>query len=255
MLLQKQGFPQEDELVLCTVTAVQYHSVFCKLDEYGKTGMIHISEVAPGRIRNTRDYVKEGKKIVCKVLRINKEKEQIDLSLRRVNETQKRQKLNQIKQEQLAEKIVEQAAKKHNKAVMDVFNALSKALLPKYGGLFPAFEEAAQGNIDFSNFVDKKVAAELAETIKQRIKPKEVTIKGDLVLSTYAPNGVELIKKVLKKGNKTSIRYKGAGAYHVEVVANDYKTAEKTLKTALEAMLAEAKTNKVVAEFKREEHV
>ncbi|MBI2651000.1 hypothetical protein HYX01_00865 [Candidatus Woesearchaeota archaeon] len=52
MLLQKKGFPEEDELVMCTVLKVQYHSVLVGLDEYGKNGMIHISEVSPGRIRN-----------------------------------------------------------------------------------------------------------------------------------------------------------------------------------------------------------
>ena len=36
MLLKKKGFPEEDELVMCTVTKVQFHSVFCNLDEYDK---------------------------------------------------------------------------------------------------------------------------------------------------------------------------------------------------------------------------
>src|SRR3989338_3106883 len=107
MLLEKKGFPAEEELVLCTVTNVQFHSVFVTLDEYNsRTGMIHISEVAPGRIRNIRDFVIEGKKVVCKVLRINQEKGHIDLSLRRVNESQKQLKLNEIKQEQFAENIL-----------------------------------------------------------------------------------------------------------------------------------------------------
>ncbi|TAL53018.1 MAG: S1 RNA-binding domain-containing protein, partial [Nanoarchaeota archaeon] len=93
MLLQKKGFPPESELVLCTVTNVQGHSVFVKIEDYGISGMIHISEVAPGRIRNIRDYVKEGKLIVCKVLRVNKERGHVDLSLRRVTESQKRAKI------------------------------------------------------------------------------------------------------------------------------------------------------------------
>jgi len=68
MLLKKTGFPEDEELVLCTVTGINPHSVFCTLDEYGgRTGMIHISEVAPGRIRNIREYVTKGKKVVCKV--------------------------------------------------------------------------------------------------------------------------------------------------------------------------------------------
>ncbi len=111
MLAKKQGLPEEDELVLCTVTSVQHHSVFVNLDEYGKTAMIHISEVAPGRIRNIRDYVKEGKVVVCKVLKIN-ERGNVDISLRRVTEAQRRAKINQIKQGQKIEKIVEVTARK-----------------------------------------------------------------------------------------------------------------------------------------------
>ena len=97
MLLQKEGFPEEDEFVLCTVNNVHYHSVFVKLDEYGKTGLIHISEIAPGRIRNIRDYVIEGKKVVCKILKVDAKTGHIDLSLRRVNENQKKIKINEIK--------------------------------------------------------------------------------------------------------------------------------------------------------------
>ena len=59
--------PKEGEIVLCKVTKIFHSSVFANLVEYGdfSSGMIHISEIAPGRIRNLRDYVKVGKQIVC----------------------------------------------------------------------------------------------------------------------------------------------------------------------------------------------
>jgi translation initiation factor 2 subunit 1 len=79
MLYKKTGLPEESELVLCTVTKVLPNSVFVTLDEYGIDGLIHISEVSPGRIRNIRDFVKEGKKVVCKILRINVERGQVDV--------------------------------------------------------------------------------------------------------------------------------------------------------------------------------
>ncbi len=259
MLSTNAAFPNEDELVLCTVTAVQYHSVFCTLDEYGnRTGMIHISEVAPGRIRNIRDFVKEGKKIVCKVLRVNLEKGHIDLSLRRVNENQKRQKLNQVKQEQLAEKIVEHAAKQHLKKPEEIHAALSKALVPKYGGLFPAFEDVVQGGLDLATVIDKKLAADITAAIAQRIKPKEITVDGDLTLLSHAPNGIELVKDILKHAKNTpgkpEIRYKGAGIYHLVIKSDDYKTGEKLLKQSVDAALEAAKSKKTQAEFARAEH-
>jgi translation initiation factor 2 subunit 1 len=259
MLLKKTGFPQEEELVLCTVTAVQYSSVFCTLDEYGnRTGMIHISEIAPGRIRNIREYVKEGKKIVCKVLRINPEKGHIDLSLRRVSEMQKREKLNHIKQEQLAEKIIEHVAKQHLKKPEEIYKLISDKLIPKYGGLFQAFEEASQGQLDLGTLIDKKLAGDLAAAIAQRIKPREVQVDGDLQLLSYAPNGIELVQDALHKAaatpGKPVIRYKGAGTYHISITSDDYKTAEKRLKEAVDAALDTAKAHKMQAEFVRAEH-
>jgi len=92
MLYRREGFPVDDELVFCTVTKIFHSSVFVVLDEYDKSGMINISEIAPGRIRNIRDYIEMGKKIVCKVLRVDSVKGHIDLSLRRVNEMEKKKK-------------------------------------------------------------------------------------------------------------------------------------------------------------------
>src|SRR3989339_1873960 len=98
MLHHKKGYPEEEEIVFCKVTKIFPNSVFVEILEYGEQGLVHISEIAPGRIRNLRDYVSEGRQIVCKVLRIDRQRGHIDLSLRRVNSTQRGEKLEQIKQ-------------------------------------------------------------------------------------------------------------------------------------------------------------
>ena len=91
LLFRKKGLPEEEEIVICEVTKIYQNSVFANIIEYDKSGMLHISEVSPGRIRNIYDYVKVGKIIICKILSVNKEKGHVDLSLRRVTESQKRQ--------------------------------------------------------------------------------------------------------------------------------------------------------------------
>ncbi|MBI4146947.1 translation initiation factor IF-2 subunit alpha [Candidatus Woesearchaeota archaeon] len=256
MLLKKTGFPTDEELVLCTVTGITPHSVFCTLDEYGgRTGMIHISEIAPGRIKNIREYVQEGKKVVCKVLQTNKEKGHIDLSLRRVNEMQKRNKLNQIKQEQLAEKIIEYSAKQQGDSVLTVYNKLAEKLVPKYGTIFAAFEQVAHDQLDLETLADKKIAKTLTDAIKQRIKPPIVKIDGTMKLTSYTPAGIEDIKEALSEAVKKGIdvRYLGAGAYHFEVQAGDYKEAEKKLKEAVDAVVELAEKHDVQAEWARTE--
>lgn len=255
-MIQKQGFPEENEFVLCTITGVNPHSVFCTLDEYGgRTGMIHISEVAPGRIRNIREYVQEGKKIVCKILRINKEKGHIDLSLRRVNESQRRNKLNEIKQEQLSEKIIEFVAKQTGESPKKLNEKLSEKLLKEYVSLFAAFEEVANDKLNLETLLDKKTAKAFTDIIKQRIKPQEIRIGGDFTLTSYAPDGVEYIREALLLAEKegVQVRYLGAGTYHVELKGEDYKEAEKILKKAVDATLGYADKHDMTAKFARKE--
>lgn len=252
MLLQQKGFPQEEELVLCTVTGLQTHSVFCTLDEFGgRTGMIHISEIAPGRIKNIREHVTKGKKLVCKVINVNKEKGYIDLSLRRVSETQKRQKANEIKREQLSEKIIEQYARQEKKDVKKLYKDIAKVIMPKYGRLAACFEKVAKDQESLETLgVNKKTADALTRAIHERMKPEERIIEGDLVLTSYAPNGAELIRDLLVK-TKLGISYRGAGTYHVQVKSDDFKKAEKQLKKAIDGALLTAKKSKIDAQWKR----
>ncbi len=257
MLLKKQGFPEESELVLCTVTSVQFHSVFVNIDEYDKGGMIHISEVSPGRIRNIRDFVKEGKKIVCKVLRINQEKGYIDLSLRRVNESEKRRKIDDTKKEQNAEKIVEIAAGKIGIKTEELYAEISKKIM-SFASLHEFFEEAVKSPGALENLeIDKKRLKIIEETINQRIKPSEVNIAGKLKITTFAPNGIDVIKESLKKAEdaargKISINYLGSGLYRFMVKAPDYKVAEKIMKSATETAVSHVAKHAGTAEFNRD---
>ena len=258
MFFKKQGFPEEGDLVLCTVTSVQFHSVFVDMDEYGKGGMIHISEVSPGRIRNIRDFVKEGKKIVCKVLRINQEKGYIDLSLRRVNESEKRRKIDQIKREQNAEKIVEIAAGKLGLKTEILYKEISDKALSQYQSLYEFFEASTKDEKLLESLgMEKKNLKVLHETVNQRIKPSEVEIKGKLKIMTYAPDGIGVIKDSLKKAEEAgkgriSIIYLGSGLYRLMIKAPDYKEAEKLMKNATESAISIVVKNDGAAEFTRE---
>ena len=256
MLYYKEGFPEEDDIVLCTVTAVHGHSVFAKLDEYGKSGMIHISEVSPGRIRNIRDFVVEGKKIICKVLRIDKKKGHIDLSLRRVNEGQKKKKTNEIKQEQKAEKIIEGVAKKFNKEVKSLYREVSSKIFEKYEYVHECFNDIVIGKTNLEKLsVDKGIADELTKAVREKIKPPEVEIKGVLKLKSYEPDGIEIVKGALKKaiGANISVKYKGAGDYSVIVNAPNYKEAEKLLKNSIDKVERYMEKKKGTISFEREE--
>ncbi|MBN1386250.1 S1 RNA-binding domain-containing protein [Candidatus Woesearchaeota archaeon] len=232
LLRKREGLPEEGELVLCTVTKVYHHSVFCNIHEYERQGMIHISEVSPGRIRNLGDFVKEGKTVICKILRIDHERNHIDLSLRRVNESEKRFKSNQIKLEQKSEKIIEFAAKELKKDFNKLYDEITPRIYKSVDSLHDAFEEAIYDEKALDRYgIDRKVLDVLIPLIKQRIKPPQVTITGTLKLRSYDPDGLSIIKEAAKKGldDHTSIRYAGGGRFGITVTHSNYKEAEKVL--------------------------
>ncbi len=258
MLLLKEGFPEEDELVLCTVTNIHYHSVFAKLDLYGKTGLIHISEISPGRIRNIRDFVVEGKKVVCKVLRVDKKTGHIDLSLRRVNDNQKRKKINEIKQEQKAEKIIEQVAKNNNEDPRNVYRALTEKIFKKYSDLTSCFKYVVKKEDLLENLgIDKDISDQLVEIIKVRFKEEDIIIGGTLKLRSFEPDGMEIIKKALINADSVddaiTISYKGGGTYNTYVKSKNYKDAEKILDKAVKKALAFTEKGLGKGEFIRKE--
>jgi small subunit ribosomal protein S1 len=67
--------------VMGTVSRLMEFGAFVKL-EPGVEGLIHISELAHGRVFRTSDIVSEGQEVEVKVLSVDKEKQRIGLSLK-----------------------------------------------------------------------------------------------------------------------------------------------------------------------------
>ncbi len=259
MLLKREGFPEEGELVWCKVLKVNPHSVFVKLEEYGKTGLINISEVSPGRIRNIRDYVQEGRFIVCKVLRVNVAKQQIDLSLRRVGENQKREKTTEIKQELKAEKYLELIASKIKKPLQEVHAKVWKAISKDYDYIHQFFEDLVSGEVKITDYnIPQVIAKPLKEIVFERVKPKQVSLKQVVKIHTELGNGLEVVKQGLKqalthaKRYNVELKYAGAGAFLVKFTGKDYKQCEKGIETFNNALTKALKKHAVI-EFSRKD--
>jgi len=237
MFYKKKGFPEVGEILMCTVKKVLFHSVFVYLDEYeGAEGMLHISEVAPGRIRNIRDYVKEGKKIICKVLDVNKEKGHIDLSLRRVNKAQRRNKVRDYKQEQKAEKLLENVGRKLKLSIKEMYDKAGYIMIKKFGTLSDCFYSIIDNQIDLVSElgIESKIAEKIVSVVKEKIRPVEVVVSGIISVSDSHSDGIDRIKKVLKgmkefKSYGAKIVYISAPKYSIKITAVDYKTAEERI--------------------------
>jgi len=254
MFYKKNGMPQEGEIILGTVKKILYHSVFVSLDEYrGLDGMVHISEISPGRIRNVRDYVKEGKQIVCKVLKVQKNGH-IDLSLRRVGTNQRINKNTEYKQEFKAEKLLKLIGKNLEKDLETMYKEIGYSLKEDYGSLNKAFERLVLEPEEIKEFnLTKKLEEELIKTVLDKIKPKEVEIRGNLSLELDTSNGITIIKKILTKLQRGEIKitYISAPNYRVNVKASDYKTAEGLIEQLKEDAIKEIESHGGKGSFKK----
>ena len=98
--------------------------------------------------------------------------------------------------------------------------------------IFTAFEDIVEGTFSLSETkIDKKLAKQIEDLVKERIKPKQVQIEGKFTIATFEENGVAHVKKALidarTAASDAEIRYLGAGQYKIVVVAEEYKDAEK----------------------------
>lgn len=262
MFYKKKGLPEENEILLCTIKKVLPNSVFVDLDEYeNKEGLIHISEISPGRIRNIRDFVKEGKKIVCKVLKIKREIGHIDLSLRRVNQAQRINKNEEYKQEHRAEKILELLAKQNNDDLKGMYEKIGYKIIDEFGSLNSCFQELIKDESILKSLnLNTKLEKELIIIVKEKIKIKEVKIARIIRLKSILPNGIELIKGTLKKINDIgvkedlgcSILYAGAPNYRITLTALNYKDAEKNMEKIVQCALSDFKGKGTVEIIKNE---
>jgi len=90
--------PEVGELVIATITKIGDHGAYVILDEYDKIqGFLHVSEIAPGWVRNINKYVKENEKVVAIVKKVREGREEIDLSLKHISKDQRKKKLLDVK--------------------------------------------------------------------------------------------------------------------------------------------------------------
>jgi translation initiation factor 2 subunit 1 len=250
--------PEEGELVVATVTSIRNFGAFVTLDEYNKReAFIHLSEVATGWVKYIRDHIREGQKIVARVLRIDPAKAQIDLSLKRINDHQRRERIQSWKNEQRAMRLLAVVATALKLEEQETHALFAEGLVEKYGSLFHAFELAAADTKKFQKENGKEpwVGAFLA-TAQESLTPPHVTITGILEVRSTGPDGLERVRAALLAAEKVDteavlVQYVGAPRYRVQVEGSQYKQVEETLRKATEAAIEKIKASGGEGSFSR----
>jgi translation initiation factor 2 subunit 1 len=241
-------FPEEGELVVGTVTSIRNFGAFVTLDEYAnREAFIHLSEVATGWVKYIRDHIREGQKIVARVLRLDLAKNQVDLSLKRINDHQRREKIQSWKNEQKAVRLLNLVAQGLKITPEETHSAFAETLIERYGSLFGAFEVAAADPKRFQKEGGKPAwVGAFLKVAQENIVPPHIAIRGTLEITDSSPAGLENVRKALEvaeavDSEAVTVVYVGAPRYRIQVAGTQYKQAEETLKHATEAAIASIK--------------
>jgi translation initiation factor 2 subunit 1 len=254
------GWPEPGELVVGRVDEIEDFGVFVDLQEYeDKRGLCHISEVAAGWIKNVRDHVNEGQTVVAKVLDVDESAQQIDLSIKDVNDHQRKEKIQEWKNEQKADNWMLLA---FGEDISDEqYAAIANELLAEFGSMYDGFEQAAihgEPALEDADLDDDEITA-IVETARENVSVPYVTVTGYVTLESPAGDGVDVVQEALQaaEGNgevpasganggsedgssgvpeevDLEVTYVGAPEYRIRVQAPDYKTAEAELERSAE---------------------
>ncbi len=75
---------KKGSIVLGTVTGIENYGVFVNLDDY-YTGLIHISEISHGFVKDVNDFVTLGSTIRVKVIDVDDESFHVKLSIKDID--------------------------------------------------------------------------------------------------------------------------------------------------------------------------
>jgi translation initiation factor 2 subunit 1 len=256
--MEEIEFPEIGEAVICTVTKVLNYGAFVELTEYeGAKGFVHVSQVASGWIKNIRNYVKEGQVRAAKVVSIDNQKNQIDLSFTKITSHEARARIEEWKQLKRARKFMEQIAQDNKSDFDTVWDEIAIPLVEQHGSLQKALQEIALERKGSMDAVPKKWQGPLQSIVEKSVTVQAKTLAGTFTVLCTLPDGVTAIKKALstlKNPNKevsTTLSYYGSGKYLLKVSSPEFKETEKQLLSISEGLLDELKKTGCTASFDR----
>ncbi len=248
MVRKREKLPRVYELVIGTVKEIYDHGAFVELDEYGGLeAYVPLNEISHTWFRGIREVLKVGQKRVFKVIRVNRAKGLVDVSLRKVSDSERKEKMIEWKRAQRAEKLLELAAERLGKTLDEAYEKVGWKLEDYYGEIYRGLEEAHLRGPEalIEAGVPKRWAKVVAELAKNSIRLPKARISGIVTAQCMGKNGVIKLKKVLTAWKEkvslpdgVSIRFytMGAPRYKLDIEALNFKDAERTLKEMLKAM-------------------
>ena len=239
-MVKRRGFPSLGDLVICKVKKINPNSAEVNLEEYTKSGMIHISEVFSGWVKKITDHVKLNDTVVAKVMKVNQRDGYIALSVKKVDKRQEKEKLKEFNMDKKAEKMLEMAGKKMDKTLSQSYDEVGYSLQENFGSLFKGFKKSMKSpDVLETRGIPNKWVSVISEIAEKNIEQKEFEFKENISIHTLDPDGVDKIKKTLVDIEKMGIEvtYISAPVYMLKYRSKDPKKGQKTFQENIKKII------------------
>ncbi|MCS5527179.1 MAG: translation initiation factor IF-2 subunit alpha [Candidatus Poseidoniales archaeon] len=243
MSAENDEWPEEGEIVVCVISEVKKNGAYATIEKYGnKEGFIFVGEIAAGWVKNIRGFVRKGQRVAAKVIKVKKDRQAVELSLKSVSEERRREAMQKWKNENRATQLLGIVGDRVKWSESET-SEMSKELVESFGDLYTSFEECAidEAALKDSGFKGDwcKIFIELAV---ENIIPPFVNIRGFFEIQVVSEDGIEVIREALSAAEEAgtdideetvvTCHYDGAPRYRIEIRAPDYKSAETAWQAA-----------------------
>jgi len=241
--------PEVDDLVKVQVKRIGETAAYVSLLEYNNVeGMILLSDLSKRRIRSISKLIRVGRTEIVMVLRVDKDKEYIDLSKKLVLPEDKALCEEKVSKSKCVHSIMRHVASQFNLPLKTLCQQIAWPLYAKYGHAYDAFKKYSNDDEDI--FSALQLPADKAEEIKECVKvqigrrllSQVVRIRAKIEVSCFEYEGIDAVKDALLAGLKQdstedcelTIKLIAPPNYNVVIVCNDKEVGMKKVDETME---------------------
>lgn len=237
--------------MVVTISDVDRNSAYADLDEYEDvSGLIHISEASRSWVEDLTKEISEGEKTVAQVIDVDGDS--ISLSLKRVNDKNKKEAMGRWNKEQKAEKFIGDLQEELGMDEDELYEEVVFPMQRELGSAFHGFEISTAEEERLKEFLDGDVVDAIQDVARENIDLKQEKFEGEIELEFSSENGVEKIKDCFSGlGDGVEVKYVSAPEYSITSWGRTQDLAKKRMDDAVEKIREAAKDRNGSFEFSR----
>lgn len=250
-------YPNINDVVICKVVKITDFGVFAELLEYENIeGFVHISQISSTWIKNIHAHVKQNQIRAAKVLKVDEEKNHIDLSFSRINAVDEKRKISEYRLFLRAQSLLNIFAKEIEVPSEKVWEDVADPIIENESSLYKGFLNILKKGPDCYSDIPKEYREKLFDILDKNITLKDKDIIGVLKIISSDPEGFENVKKVLTSVEndfpESKVLYLGPGKYELKVTSKDFKQSAKKF-DEITKLISKKLKNNILFEVEKKE--